>query len=125
MAGGSGKPSILADALEALVGAIYLDSNLEKARDFVIRLFASDVRSIDEKEDMDYKTILQELFQGNYGTIPIYRVVREIGPDHERIFEVQVLLKEEVCGSGIGTSKKNAEQEAARMALDTFRKVAV
>ena len=123
MAGGNRKPSILADALEALVGAIYLDSGLEAARDFVIRLFVDDIRSIDEEEDMDYKTILQELFQGSYGTIPIYRVIQEMGPDHQRIFEMEVLLGDEVCGSGSGSSKKSAEQEAAKMALEAFRKV--
>jgi ribonuclease-3 len=125
MAGGSQKPSILADALEALVGAIYLDGGLQSARSFVARLLADEIRSVDKEDDMDYKTILQELSQGSYGTIPTYRVVRKVGPDHERIFEVEVLLREEVRGTGIGTSKKSAEQEAARMALDVLRGVAV
>ena len=115
---GRKKPSMLADALEALVAAVYLDGGYESARIVVKALFHSDFNP--QKEDIisrDYKTTLQEYAQKWQKVSPEYRLLRQIGPAHDRIFEVEVWIAGKPLGRGEGKSKKQASQQAARQAL--------
>jgi ribonuclease-3 len=116
--GGRDKASILADALEAVIGAVYLDLGLDEARRFVERLFRPLMDAYARGEgDRDYKTILQELASRELRTMPEYRL-EERGPDHEKEFTATVFLGGEAMGTGTGKSKKEAEQRAAREAFD-------
>ncbi len=116
--GGRNRRSILEDALEAVIGAIFLDGGLEPARVFVRRFITDDLdgRLIREKEK-NYKSLLLEYVQGNALGLPRYRVVAEDGPDHEKTFHVEVSVGEKKVGTGVGRSKKQAEQQAAREAV--------
>lgn len=118
---GREKPSILANTLEAVVAAIYLDAGLEVARKFVLRIFASEFQDVQEVGGSaalhDYKTRLQEWCQKEYDTLPHYVIVRETGPDHQKTFEVQLTVRGDVLGVGMGRTKKEAEQMAAKQAL--------
>ena len=111
--GGREKPSILADAMEALLGAMYLDGGMEDAR----RLIEAVVPIADAPRVHDYKTEYQELAQSVTGETPVYRIVGEEGPAHMRTFFAEVELCGAVTGRGEGSSKKHAEQQAARDAL--------
>ncbi len=115
----SGSDSILADAFEAVIGALYLDGGLPAARDFVSRtlLMHSDVLSSALTDD-NYKSALLEYSQGRSLGVPRYTIVREDGPDHDRRFTVEVFLGAESLGTGTGRSKKDAEQAAAAQALE-------
>lgn len=114
--GGRNRASILADAFEAVIAAIYLDGGLENARKFVLG-FVKKVAN--EKLSLkDYKTELQEIIQKNPDEHLSYVLVGESGPDHDKRFEVEVLLNSNVIGCGIGRSKKLAEQQAAKQALE-------
>jgi ribonuclease-3 len=114
--GGRDKDSILADALEALLGAIYLDRGLDAATDLIVREFRPRMIKYDGGEGpRDYKTILQELASSEMHALPDYRI-SERGPDHEKEFTATVHLAGERWGSGIGGSKKEAEQQAAHEA---------
>lgn len=114
--GGRDKSSILADALEAVFGAVYLDRGLDVASDLIERLFRPRMEAYVRGEgDRDYKTILQELASRSLRSMPDYRVEDE-GPDHQKEFTATVFLGGEAYGSGIGRSKKEAEQQAAREA---------
>lgn len=116
MSGGRDKSSILADALEALLGAIYLDRGLDAARKLIVRLFRPRMIAYVRGEgERDYKTILQELASADLHALPEYRI-SERGPDHEKEFTATVVLAGEAWGSGIGRSKKEAEQQAAHEA---------
>ena len=116
--GGRDKPSILADALEAVFGAVYLDLGLDEARRLIERLFRPLMDAYARGEgERDYKTILQELSSRELRTMPEYRL-EERGPDHEKEFTATVYLAGEAMGKGIGKSKKEAEQRAAREAFD-------
>ncbi len=118
---GREKPSLLANALEAILAAIYLDGGLESARGFVLRVLAPDLQGAQTVEGpsvtSDYKTRLQEWCQKQFDTLPHYVIVRESGPDHQKTFEVQLLIRGGVRGVGVGRSKKEAEQMAAKQAL--------
>ncbi len=114
--GGSERPSILADAFEALIAAIYLDGGMDAAKGFVLKYIDEAVKK--HRGFKDYKTILQEVVQRNPGEIIEYVLVGETGPDHDKRFEVEVHLNSNVIGRGIGTSKKKAEQMAAKEALE-------
>lgn len=116
MSGGAGKPALLADVFEALCAALYLDSGWERARDFVVRNLADAVDRALRKGTGDFKSALQEKVQEEGGTVS-YRLVAQEGPDHARVFTVEVLVDGKVAGRGRGSSKKAAEQEAARAAL--------
>lgn len=117
--GGREKASLLADALEAVVAALYLGGGMEPVLTLLDRfLFEAFARAAAGTLDRDYKTQLQELAQGRLKASPRYRVVAEHGPDHSKVFEVEIELKGEVLGHGAGRSKKDAEQAAARLALD-------
>lgn len=116
--GGRKKDSLLSDLYEAVVAAIYLDGGIEAASEFILRTFQGEFDSISEDDLMfhDYKTALQEIAQGNGWSLPEYSVIEELGPDHEKRFVVEVSLND--CRArGIGTSKKEAQQQAAREAL--------
>jgi ribonuclease III len=116
--GGRDKTSILADALEAVLGAVYLDRGLEVASQLIERVFWPRMEAYARGEgDRDHKTALQELAAQDVGTIPQYRVV-ETGPDHAKQFTATVLLAGEPYGTGQGRSKKEAEQKAAREAYE-------
>jgi len=116
LSGGRDKASILADALEAVFGAVYLDRGLDVAGELIERLFRPRMEAYVRGEgDRDYKTILQELASQELRSMPEYRL-EERGPDHEKEFTATVYLTGEALGSGTGRSKKEAEQQAAREA---------
>ena len=119
--GGRTKKAILADALEALIGALYLDSGFEAAYAFVSRFLVVEInRVMEDRHHKDYKSILQEQCQRLYHSYPAYQLVKRSGPDHERIFWVEVIVNGQTYGPGIGRNKKSAEQEAARMAWEAL-----
>ncbi len=121
--GGRSRHSILADTIEALIGAIYLDSGLEKSRYFILSRFKEEIEKITENVHVqDYKTDFQEWTQKKFKTLPFYKVINREGPDHNRIFEIAVMVKGETYGIGKGGSKKEAEQRAAFFALQYAKK---
>ncbi|HVE12376.1 MAG TPA: ribonuclease III, partial [Elusimicrobiota bacterium] len=112
--GGRERPSILSNALEAVIGAIYLDAGYEPARRFILdKLLHAEVGGAEP----DHKSRLQEVVQKRYKVTPDYRMLKTSGPDHDRTFSVRVQLGARVLGSGKGKSKKEAEQAAAKDAL--------
>jgi ribonuclease III len=116
LSGGRDKTSILADAMEAVLGAVYLDRGLEAARQLIERVFWPRMEAYARGEgDRDYKTGLQELAAQDLGSVPQYRVTEE-GPDHAKRFTATVFLGGQAYGAGSGRSKKEAEQRAAREA---------
>lgn len=120
--GGNKKPSILSDAFEAVIAAIYLDSDFETARDFVINVLGEKTdKAIGLVGQKDYKTKLQEVIQSKSDEKISYKVISESGPDHCKVYEVEVYLGEKVLGVGKGSSKKEAEQHAANQALKKIR----
>lgn len=120
MTGGRKRESIVSDAIEALIGAIYLDGGFANAKEFVDRFILNDIQN--KTLFFDSKTILQEMVQSYTKDLLTYRLVFESGPDHDKQFEVDAVLGENVIGHGVGHSKKNAEQEAAYNALMLLRK---
>jgi ribonuclease III len=117
--GGRQRLSILADGFESVIGAIYLDQGFEAARGFIHEHLLSEAREISaDKRHTNYKSHLQEYVQSTYRTHPVYRIRREVGPDHSKQFVVDVMVGRRVLGSGRGQNKKDAEQGAARDALD-------
>lgn len=115
--GGSDRDSILADATEAVIAAIYLDGGFDQAKNFILSNLRDTIaKNIDGNIFRDYKTILQEIIQGNNGKIS-YKLVGESGPDHNKEFEMQVKCGQDTIGIGKGKNKKEAEKEAARDAL--------
>jgi ribonuclease-3 len=118
--GGRHKQALLADTYEALIAAIYLDGGVEHAKAFVLREFADLLAGIrrDGTAGQDYKSSLQELVQSRNFPLPEYRLVDTVGPDHRKIFEIEVVLNGDALSRGRGASKKEAEQEAARLALE-------
>ena len=122
LTGGRTRPSIIADAFEALIAAIYLDSGIESARKFVLPFVTEMLEHEDSLSFKDYKTILQEIIQQNPEEKLVYKLVGEKGPDHDKRFLVDVMLNSNVIGRGEGRSKKNAEQMAAKEALELMGK---
>jgi len=117
--GGRTKKAILADAMEALIGALYLDSGYKPAYDFVSRCITPEINKVTgDNYHKDYKSLLQEHCQRQFRCYPEYVVVKRSGPEHERTFWIEVKIGETVYGSGTGRNKKTAEQEAARMAFE-------
>jgi hypothetical protein len=117
--GGRDRTSILADSFEGLIGAIYLDQGYRAANLFIRRTLLSDINEIlKDEEHTNYKSLLQEYVQSRRLSHPVYRVRREEGPEHEKEFAVDVIVRGEPWGSGRGKSKKDAEQNAARAALE-------
>jgi ribonuclease-3 len=119
--GGRTKQSILASTLESLIGAVLLDQGFDPCRAFVLRLFESEVgEAIDERLAADYKSELQEIVQAIYRVAPTYRTVNAVGPDHAKEFTVDVSVNGDVIGRGSGRSKRQAEMQAARAALQNI-----
>ena len=115
--GGADRPSILADAFEAVIAAIYLDGGLGAAEAFILPYIKEELSQQRRPQFKDYKTALQEIVQQNPEEQLTYRLVGESGPDHNKQFTVEVHLNSNVIGTGRGRSKKEAEQQAAREAL--------
>jgi ribonuclease III len=121
---GRQKTSLLADAMEAVLAAVYLDGGLDPVRELTLRAFQpefQDVKNRLEGDDsialLDYKTQLQEWCQKQFEGLPQYVTVRETGPDHQKTFEVQLSIQGDVVGLGVGRTKKEAEQMAAKQGL--------
>ncbi|MDR2747313.1 MAG: ribonuclease III [Treponema sp.] len=122
LSGGREKNAILADALEALIGALYLDSGFGAVFSFVERCIRPEIdRVIKQNYHEDSKSLLQELSQRYFKVYPQYRLINRSGPDHERLFRMEVQVGEGLFGPGMGRSKKAAEQEAARIALEQLK----
>jgi len=120
--GGRDKDSLLANCLEALIASIYLDAGNTAVEAFVIRFFEETIKkACASRSTLDYKTELQELCQERLKQLPEYRIVSETGPDHQKQFEVELSVKRQVYGRGVGKSKKEAEQRAAKEALKKMR----
>lgn len=116
---GRNRKSLLCDAFEAVIGAIYLDSGIDAAKQFIKRFVLSD---IEKKKDMlDSKTALQEIVQAKYGVTVKYEVIEESGPEHNKLFTVAVFLKDEMMGKGTGHSKKEAAKEAAYRTIQMLK----
>lgn len=113
--GGRKRKSILSDALEAVIGAIYLDGGFTNAKEFVLRFIMTDIEN--KQLFYDSKTILQELVQGNFTENLSYHLIKEEGPDHNKIFFVEVYIGDSCYGEGKGRTKKAAEQDAAYHAI--------
>ena len=119
---GREKPSLLSNAFEAVMGAIYLEAGIEKVRDIVCDLLESVYPKIDlDSIFKDYKTTLQEITQAIYGITPQYRLTGSFGPDHKKEFEVSVVVNEKELAKAYGKSKKEAQQEAAKKALEILK----
>lgn len=116
-AGGASRPSLLADSLEALFGALFLDLGLEEVSRCVMELYEPIFQQLQEGIlRQDYKTLVQEFAQARFAVTPEYRIAGESGPDHDKIFEAEIILNCCIVGCGEGRSKKEAEQAAARVA---------
>jgi len=114
---GRTKKAILADAMEALIGALYLDSGYKAAFSFVSRCIQPEISKVTGDDYYkDYKSVLQEYCQQHYRCYPEYIMVKRTGPEHDRIFWMEVRIGENICGTGKGRNKKSAEQEAAKAA---------
>ena len=116
LSGGRNRPSIMADAVESVIAACFLDGGMEPAERFIQRFVLCNVPSVQMK-NRDYKTTLQELVQQKKNQLLAYRLTGERGPDHDKEFTVEVSLNGKVVGHGVGSSKKRAEQDAARDAI--------
>lgn len=122
--GGKERASILADAFEAIIGAIYLDHGLESASAFILAQLKDDLSAVETgKYFQDYKTLLQEVAQKRADCKIKYDLLAESGPDHDKVFRIAVLINQEQCGTGSGKSKKEAEQHAAEQALRKMNKL--
>ncbi len=120
--GGKTRPSNLANAMEALIGALYLEQGLARARRFIFRQLKPRLDKIKAgKRTPNYKALVQELVQGQKRPTPVYRLVETAGPDHSKQFTVEILVEGEVVGNGTGKSKKAAENQAARAAWEKLR----
>ena len=122
MTGGNKRPAILADSVEAVIAAMFIDGGLEPARKFIIENLKNEIeiatKHVGEK---DYKTVLQEELQKN-GDVKIeYKIIRETGPDHDKTFEAEVSLNGKKLSTGVGKSKKEAEMQAAKKAIERGR----
>lgn len=120
--GGKNRPAILADSVEAIIAAMYLDGGLDKAEKFIIENLKDEIEiATKHVGDKDYKTVLQEKLQ-EHGDVKIeYEITKEIGPDHNKSFEAQVSLNGKVLAKGKGKSKKEAHMEAAKKALENMK----
>jgi len=116
--GGRSRPRNLSCALEAVIGAVFLDQGFDFARSFILKLLDSEFDAlVEDKFTDDYKSRLQQVIQSERKITPVYRTVEEAGPDHAKVFTVEVLAGDAVLGRGSGRSKRTAEMDAARQAL--------
>ncbi len=117
------NPGILEDAFEAIVGAIYIDGGLKEAQKFIIKHISKKIDEIATGNVItDHKTYLQELTQKHFMVLPEYRIIKEEGVEHNKIFHCEVFIKGKSYGVGIGKSKKTAEKEAAKIAIERLKK---
>ena len=117
--GGRGNPSILEDVIESLIGSLYCDGGLEAAKGFFTKFILPNAQEIiDEDRLKDAKSILQEQVQRKGFISPSYKTLKEIGPDHDKTFEVAVFVDNKEIATGSGKSKQEAEQNAAKMAIE-------
>lgn len=120
--GGRDKPLNLAGALEAVIAAIFLDQGQDATRDFILRLFDAELKELaSQGAGVDYKSQLQHLYQSEQQETPVYHIIEACGPDHDRRFTAEVRAGDTVLGRGYGKSKKLAETEAARSALENLK----
>lgn len=124
LSGGPSKPSLLADALEALIGALFMDKGYLGAKGLVLELFKPFLEAVEQGDIplLDYKTMLQERCQSRPGMLPVYHITAEYGPPHDKTFEALVKINNKNVGHGLGKSKKEAEQSAAKCAWETLEK---
>ncbi len=115
--GGRDKPSLLADALEALFGAIFTDGGFDAAKAAIMPLFVPLLQQASLNDGQDFKSRLQELLQRTQRELPLYKLIETTGPAHERIYQIDVLIDDRTYGSGQGRTKKSAEQDAAQATL--------
>jgi ribonuclease-3 len=121
--GGAERPSNLSNALEALLAALYLDAGIEETQRATEALFEEDLKEIEAtRHSLNYKNLLQHYSQDRRGAVPDYILLGSHGPQHEKLFEIEVRIKGVPLGRGSGRSKKEAEQEAARLALEALGK---
>ncbi|MBI3621804.1 MAG: ribonuclease III [Nitrospirae bacterium] len=120
LSGGRDKSSLLADAFEAVVAAVYHDGGYDAARRSVLTVLAPELTAESTSGGIDYKTQFQEYCQQRFGQLPVYRVTRESGPDHQKVFQIELTINGLPCGQGTGKSKKEAEQQAAQKALESL-----
>ncbi len=121
--GGQNNESLLADSIEAVIGALYLDSGLEAVDDFLKEILFPKIDQILESNKIfDYKSLAQEIAQKDFKQSPVYKILQTSGPDHDRIFTVGLYLKEKLIAQGSGKSKQTAEQEAAKSTLEILTK---
>lgn len=122
--GGNKRPAVLADSVEAVIAAVYIDGGLEPVKRFIIENLKDEIevatKNVGQK---DYKTVLQEELQKNGDVLIQYRIIREYGPDHNKTFEAEVCLNGKILATGKGKSKKEAEMEAAKKALEVRYKI--
>lgn len=117
LSGGRERDSIIANTMESLIGAIFLDHDFEKSKEFILKKFSQIKRIV----ETDYKSRLQEIIQKKYRVPPTYVLVEETGPDHDKTFNIEVKINKKILGSGTGKSKKESEQAAAQYALRKMR----
>jgi ribonuclease III len=121
--GGREKASLLSDALEAVIAGIYLDQGIRRAAQVVLKHFGDLIRTVVEQKDpFDYKTTFQEVCQERFGVLPEYHLSWASGPDHDRVFVMEISVNGEILGEGQGKSKKEAQQRAACQALERCKR---
>lgn len=119
---GRQNQSLLADSFEALVGALFLDSGIEQTKDFLIQVFSQRVQALEkERSFKDPKSLLQEFIQSRKQTSPQYKVIKELGPAHSRVFTMGVFIGNKLFAEGKGKSKQEAEESAATLALENLK----
>lgn len=121
LSGGRSRASTLSDAVEAIIGAVFLDRGLEKAKEMVLSLLKEEIEEVAQRGSRDFKTTLQELVHRLYGDVVTYDVIQESGPDHNKRYEMGVFIKGILVATGKGRSKKEAEQQAAEKALNKLK----
>lgn len=120
--GGQNSSSILSDAMESLICAIYSDGYIQQARKFIKKIILKNFESsIKSSELINYKSILQEYTQSKYQNIPVYKIIQEQGPDHEKVFTIEVYINNKKYGVGKGPNKKDAQQNAAKEACSILK----
>jgi ribonuclease III len=119
--GGRNKKAILADCMEAIIGAYFLDSGFKASQNFILLYLIPEINKVlENRHKKDYKTLLQEHVQKHFKNYPKYSLMKKSGPDHDRTFWIEVKVENEVYGPGIGKNKKEAEQKAAALAYNHF-----
>ena len=119
---GRDKPSLLSNAFESIIGAIYLDSGLSVAKEIAVKLIEECHPKIDlDSLSKDYKTALQELTQSVHGVTPVYKLIDSFGPDHKKEFVIAIVLNDETIATAKGKSKKEAQQNSAKLALKALK----